>query len=124
MNPAHHCREFTIVNKGTMVGTVTDAEGDYRIEVGIEATLSFSFMGYLQQEIPIGSRSVIDVTMKSDLVSLDEVVVTALGIEREKESLGYAVQELDGSELNPSNDPNIINSLSGKIAEDTGNQWR
>lgn len=106
----------TVISKGTAVGTVTDVEGNYRIQVGTNAVLTFSFVGYLSQEVPVESRSVINVAMRPDLVSLDEVVVTALGITREKETLGYAVQELEGSELNPSNDPNIVNSLSGKIA--------
>lgn len=106
----------TVINKGSLAGTVTDIDGKYRIEVGVNATLTFSFVGYLTKDVPVGSRSVVDVAMEPDLVSLDEVVVTALGLTREKESLGYAVQELEGNELNPSNDPNIVNSLSGKIA--------
>ena len=106
----------TVISKGTVVGTVTDIEGNYRIEVGEEAVLSFSFVGYLTQEVAVNSQSVINVVLPEDTRQLSEVVVTALGIERDKETLGYAVQELDGSKLNPSNDPNIVNSLSGKIA--------
>lgn len=106
----------TVVNKGTLTGTVTNAEGKYRLEVGEDAVLTFSFVGYLSKEVQVGSRTEVNVQLSADLVSLDEVVVTALGLTREKEALGYAVQELEGNELNPSNDPNIVNSLSGKIA--------
>ncbi len=67
-------------------------------------------------DVEITSSNRYDVVMETAAIGLDDVVVTALGITREKKTLGYAVQDLDGSELNKANDANIVNSLSGKIA--------
>jgi TonB-dependent SusC/RagA subfamily outer membrane receptor len=76
----------------------------------------FTFIGLVTQEIEIGTRSVIDVSMASDVTQLTEVVVTALNIPREKASLGYATQTLDDQAVSKVKQQNFVNSLSGKIA--------
>jgi acetamidase/formamidase len=83
----------TIQVKGTTIGTTTDINGKYTLTVPQKATtLVFSYIGMKKQEVEIGGRSTIDAIMESDLLGLDEVIVTALGISREKKSLGYSVQ--------------------------------
>ena len=106
-----------VIVKGTNQGTVTDIEGNYNLSVADGAeTLSFSFIGYQTQEVPINGQSQIDIQLGSDTKQLSEVVVTALGIEREERSLGYAVQEIDGEALNKVNETNVVNSLQGRVA--------
>ncbi len=103
--------------KGTTIGTVTDVNGDYSIEVPSDAeTLIFSYIGYETVEIPIQSRSVINYSLYPDIQQLSEIVVTALGIEQEKKALGYAVEELNAEEITSSNQPNLINALQGRVA--------
>lgn len=103
--------------KGTTLGTITDMDGIYRLKVPQDAkTLVFSFVGMKTQEVAINNQSVINVKLSSDNISVDEVVVTALGITREKKALGYASQEVSGESLTRAKDQNIVNSLSGKIA--------
>ncbi|MEX1240144.1 MAG: carboxypeptidase-like regulatory domain-containing protein, partial [Cyclobacteriaceae bacterium] len=106
-----------VVLLGTTNGTVTDVDGRYSLTVpGGEGTLVFTFVGMGTQEIPIGGRSQIDVGMTPDVAQLSEVVVTALGLDREKASLGYATQEITGEQVAAVKDVNFMNSLSGKIA--------
>ena len=89
----------SVAVKGTTVGTITEASGQYEIEVPQGSdNLVFSFVGLLTQEVSIGSNTVVDVVMEPDLMELDEVVVTALGISREKKALGYAVSHLPRSD--------------------------
>lgn len=107
----------TILIKGLGKGTTTNLNGRYTLNVPEDNNiLVFSYVGYMTSEIEIGNRSVIDVEMVVDQTQLDEVVVTALGIEREKQQLGYATQSLDGEDVNEARETNFINSLSGKIA--------
>jgi TonB-linked SusC/RagA family outer membrane protein len=107
----------TVMVKGTTLGAITDADGKYSITVPSNATtLIFSYIGMKSQEVLIGGRTVIDSIMESDLVGLNEVVVTALGISREKKSLGYSVQEVGGDNISKTKESNFVNSLSGKIA--------
>src|SRR5688572_6963785 len=83
--------------KGTTVGQITDAEGNYSLMAPAEGgTLLFSFIGLVSQEIVIGERTVIDVQMAQDVAQLGEVVVTALGISREKRSVGYSITNVAG----------------------------
>ncbi len=106
-----------VLLRGTAIGGVTDATGGYTLSVPESAgVLVFSFIGFQTQEVDIGSRSVIDVVMLPDVTELTEVVVTALNISREKASLGYATQEIDGSAVSQVKEQNFINSLSGKVA--------
>jgi len=106
---------LSIVVKGTTTGTTTNADGKYNIEVPNNATLIFSFIGFETQEIVLGGNSVIDVTMEQSIESLDEVVVTALGIKREEKSLGYSVGTVAGEELSRVVQENVLNSMAGKV---------
>lgn len=102
---------------GSSTGTVTDTDGQYTLNVNDGSQrLSFSFIGYEQQIVDINARSVINVTMVPDSRALDEVVVTALGIERERSELGYSIQTLAPENLSTAPSENIINSLGGKVA--------
>ncbi len=102
--------------KGTTLGTVTDIEGSYSFTAPKDATaLIFSFVGMRTIEVPI-SGTIIDVEMEPDLVGIDEVVVTALGISKEKKSLGYAVSDLGGDAVSTVKQQNLVSSLSGKVA--------
>ncbi len=106
-----------VLVKGTTQGTITDIEGQYRLSAGEEAeALVFSFVGYETQEVPIGSQSVIDVNLAVDDQQLSEVVVTALGVERETKALGYAVEEVQGEAITQARETNLVNSLSGRVA--------
>ncbi len=99
------------------VSTLSDEKGYFRIDVADKSMLLFSFVGYKAKEIKIGAnQSYIPVYLESDNNRLEEVVVTALGISRQKKSLGYAVQEVKARDINEAKEPNIINALSGRIA--------
>ncbi len=102
---------------GSSIGTITDTDGNFDLTVPEdEGTLVFSFVGLLSQEIPIGSNTVIDVIMEQDLLELDEVVVTALGISREKKALGYSVTQLNAEDIEQKPESDIGRVLSGKAA--------
>jgi TonB-linked SusC/RagA family outer membrane protein len=106
-----------VVIKGTSTGSTTDSGGKFVIDVPDESTvLVFSFVGFETQEVTVGSRTVVDITMKADIKQLSEVVVTALGIEKPSKSLGYATSKVDGKELIENRTPNMMNSLQGKVA--------
>ena len=106
----------SIVVKGTTVGTTTDVDGKYSLNVPADKkVLIFSFVGMERQEVTI-TGSVVDVVMQMSTRQVDEVVVTALGIKRERKSLGYSVQEVSGEDISTVKDPNLVNSLSGKVA--------
>lgn len=106
-----------IVIKGTVQGTVTDVDGKYRLDVGSrDAILVFSFVGYLSQEVAVGQQTEIDVVMMSDVTALDEVVVVALGIEKEAKAIPYNVQSISGEEVTRVSDANLVNALYGKVA--------
>jgi len=106
-----------IVIKNSTSGTTTNAEGEYSINApGGNATLAFSFIGFISQDIPIEGRSTINVTMQDDVTALSEVVVTALGIERAAKSLTYSTQTISSDKLNEAKETNVINSLQGKVA--------
>ena len=102
---------------GSSTGTITDIEGAYSLEVDNEsAELIFSFIGFANQTVPVNGRSVIDVRLQEAVETLNEVVVTALGIERETKTLGYATQSVEGEQLTQAREANVINSLSGRVA--------
>ncbi|MFO7850913.1 MAG: SusC/RagA family TonB-linked outer membrane protein [Bacteroidota bacterium] len=106
-----------VVVKGTTIGTTTDVDGNYELAVPEGSrTLIFSFVGMKTVEEEIGGRTTIDVVMEPDILGIDEVVVTSLGITREKKSLGYSVTDVSGEELTQVKDANIVNSLQGKVA--------
>lgn len=102
--------------KGTTRGTNADGAGNYSISVPDGATLVFSFIGVVSQEVSVGSQTTINVSLKADTRQLQEVVVTALGAQRERRTLGYAVSNLQGDVLTRSGEPNIIQGLAAKTA--------
>ena len=106
-----------VIVKGTSVGTTTDADGNYSITVAPEATtLVFSFIGYTTQEVEIGNRSTINVTISEDTRQLDEVVVTALGVERDVKSLQYSMTTVSGEQFQEARTNNLANQLAGRVA--------
>jgi len=106
----------TVLEKGTSNGTVTDFDGKFVIKVsGTESILVFSYVGMQTKERNVGSQSNLSVVLVASAESLDEVVVTALGISREKRSLGYSVAEVKGDELRVVPQENALNALSGRV---------
>jgi TonB-linked SusC/RagA family outer membrane protein len=106
-----------ILVKGTSNGTITDVNGDYSISVNTgNDILVFSFVGFVTQEVNVSGRSSVNITLATDATQLSEVVVTALGIQKDKSKVGYATQEVKGSQLLMAREPNPINSLAGKVA--------
>lgn len=106
----------SILIKGTSRGSTTDSNGDFTLSAPANATLVVSFIGYKTMEIPVGSKSVFDIMLENDATQFNEIVVTALGIAREKKALGYAVQEVSGKTLTQARETNLVNSLSGRLA--------
>ncbi len=107
----------TVSVKGTALGTVTKASGVYTIKVpGSADMLVFRFVGKKTKEIKIGSDDIINVMMSEDELLTQEVVVTAIGMEREKKSLGYSIEEFKSSQIEKSQTTNVINSMTGKVA--------
>lgn len=106
----------TVMVKGTLQGTVTNADGQYSMAVSENAVLQYSFVGMITQEIAVAGRQIIDVEMNSGTHQLEEVVVTALGITREKKALGYSVQDVKADELVEAGQKNVLNALSGKVS--------
>ena len=106
-----------VVKGATGLGVVTDIDGNYRIDVKDKnAVLVFSYIGYTPQEVKVGGRANVDVTMKDESSVLKEVVVTAMGIKRKESSLTYSTQQVKASDLNRVQDPNVANSLEGKVS--------
>jgi TonB-linked SusC/RagA family outer membrane protein len=105
----------TINIKGTTHGAITDINGKFTIEALPTSVLAFSFLGYETAEVPIAGRSVIDYNMTPSVYGIDEVVVTAIGIERETRGLGYAVSTLNNEEISATGSPTLATSLAGKI---------
>jgi TonB-linked SusC/RagA family outer membrane protein len=105
-----------IVIEGTTTGTQTDFDGNYTIEAEVGQTLSFTYIGQQDVRMTVGASDTINVQMQEDAQALEEVVVTALGIRREKQALGYATTEVQGDAVNTAKETNFINSLSGKVA--------
>ena len=105
-----------VVLKGTTNGTVTDVDGNYRLNVpSTGGTLVYSFIGLQSQEIAIGERSIIDVSMGADVQQLTEVIVTAVGIEREKKALGYSVATVSADNLQQRSEVDPLRALQGKM---------
>ena len=106
-----------VVVKNTTTGTSTNVDGEYSLNAPSgNATLTFSFIGFISQDIAIGGRSTIHVKLAEDVTALSEIVVTALGIEREAKTLTYSAQQVSGKQLNEVRDANFVNTLSGKVA--------
>ena len=105
-----------VVIKNTSTGTQTDFDGKYAISANEGDVLTFSYLGFANQNITVSSSDQINVQLEPDAAVLDEVVVTALGIERDKKSLGYSTQAVAGEEVTKVTTTNFMNSLSGKVA--------
>ena len=106
-----------VIIQGKTTGTITDVNGKYSIPVpGNETVLVFSFIGYNPQEITVGGQAVIDVKMVTSATQLGEIVVTALGIQKEKKALTYAAQSVPAAEVVQARDLNVANNLTGKVA--------
>jgi TonB-linked SusC/RagA family outer membrane protein len=105
-----------VIIKGTNQGTVTDMDGKYSINVRETATLLFSSVGFASKEVVVGNQTLINISLQEDLESLDEVVVTALGIKREKKALSYAVQSIKAEALLEGNSTSMVNGLQGKVS--------
>lgn len=106
----------SVIVKGTTIGASTDIDGKYSLEASASDILVYSFVGMVSQEITVGSQTVINVVLETESIGMDEVVVTALGVTREKKSLGYAVSEVGGDEITRSNNVNLVNSIGSKVA--------
>lgn len=103
--------------EGTSTGTITDISGNYQLAISSgDAVLIFSSVGFNTQRVAVNNQSRIDITLIEDITALEEVVVTALGVERDKKALGYAVQEVEGAGLTKAREPNVMSSLTGKVA--------
>ena len=105
----------SVMVKGTHTGVVTDINGKFSIAAKEGQTLEISYVGYSKQNVRVGSHSNYDIMLSSS-TNLDEVVVTAMGVSREKKSLTYAIDEIDSEELMRNKSTNVLNSLSGKMA--------
>ena len=105
----------TVVVEGTSTGVSTDFDGNYSIDASQGDVLVFSYVGYQSQSVSVGASSTLDVSLEPDSL-LDEVVVTALGLTREKKSLGYSVSEITSEQVNTIKDHNLANALVGKVA--------
>ncbi len=101
--------------KGTNLGTLTDAKGNFTIQAPSDATtLVFTYIGFKTQEVPIQGH--VEVTLKQEAIGLQGLVVTALGVQREKKTLGYSVEDVSGKQVNEVPTPNVINTLQGNVA--------
>src|SRR5680860_341632 len=105
-----------ILVQGTTNGTQTDFDGNYSIEASEGDELLFTYIGQADMAETVGASDTVNVQMQEDAQALDEVVVTALGIKREKQALGYATTEVQSDQVNTAKETNFINSLSGKVA--------
>ena len=105
------------VENNESTGTVTSLDGSYELRVAeVSARIVFSYIGYETQRIPLEGRTRIDVVLQEGAQALQEVIVAALGVEKEKKAIGYAAQEIAGDDLVQSRETNLISALSGKIA--------
>ncbi|MEP2277256.1 MAG: SusC/RagA family TonB-linked outer membrane protein [Reichenbachiella sp.] len=102
--------------KGTDKGTITDIDGEFNLTVENNTILLVSYVGFISQEIQIHNQDHLDIILQEDVVSLSEVVVTALNLERDKQSLGYSITQVESKEITSAKEDNFINSLSGKVA--------
>ena len=109
---------LNITIQGTSSGTTTNLDGTYQLEVpdAENTVLIFSYVGYQEKKVPVNNRSTIDVVLAEEAYELADIVVTALGVEKEVKSVGYSVQKVEGKSLTQSRETNLVNSLTGKVA--------
>ncbi|GAA3602633.1 SusC/RagA family TonB-linked outer membrane protein [Flavivirga amylovorans] len=106
----------TVLIKGTTSGTSSDFDGKYSIRASQGAVLVFSFVGYTSTEVTVNASNTINMTLQEDATALEEVVVTAFGIKRNAKNLGYAVSQVESKEVIENSEPDLLRSLSGKVA--------
>ena len=106
----------SVLVRGTNRGTTTDKTGKYSVQASEADILVFSFLGYTEKSAIVGNRTSIDIVLQEDSKTINEVVVTALGIKREEKSLGYAVSKMSADELNNAASSNWLNGIAGKVA--------
>ncbi len=108
----------SVTLKGTTNSAATDANGNYRLTDVPQSggILVFSFIGFQTHEVPIGGQNTVDISLSPDATQLSEVVVTSLGIERSRKSLGFAVQSVGAKELTEVKQPNVVSALQGQVA--------
>lgn len=106
----------TVVVEGKNVATITDGSGKFSVNAKEGDVLSVQFMGYKTQNVTVSKSSVYDIILKPDSEQLSEVIVTALGMKREKRSLGYAATEVTGEDLNNVQNSNWLSGMEGKVA--------
>ncbi|MEJ2880589.1 SusC/RagA family TonB-linked outer membrane protein [Pedobacter sp. GR22-6] len=106
----------SVALKGKNRGTVTDQQGDFAIKADDGDVMVLSYIGFNAQEVVVGSANAYTIELEENATGLSEVVVTALGIKKEKAKLGYATQEVQGESLVKAREPNVINSLTGRVA--------
>jgi TonB-linked SusC/RagA family outer membrane protein len=106
----------TIFLKGTTIGTISGENGKYTLSVPTNGTLVASFLGMKTMEVSLTNASVYDFVLESQTIGLNEVVITALGMRREKKALGYSVQDVNNEQLAEVKPMNAVNALSGKVA--------
>ena len=106
----------SVMVKNSTVGTVTDMDGRYSVEVPANGVLIFSYIGYTPVEKQVDGQTVINVTMNDDVQAIDEVVVTAIGIKQQKKKLGYTTQQVNTEALDQPGTVNVGNALSGQVA--------
>jgi TonB-linked SusC/RagA family outer membrane protein len=106
----------TVMIKGSTSGAITDVNGKFSVSALAADVLVISFIGFETQEIAVGTQSVINVTLTESGQQIEGIVVTALGIEKQKSTIGYAIGDVKGSDLVKAREPNAINALTGKVA--------
>ena len=106
----------TVLVEGSTNGTVTDIDGNFVLNTTPNAKIVFSYIGFSSQTIAVGGKGTINVTLKEETNTMKEVVVTAMGIQRKEESLTYATQRVKAEDLMKVQDPNVANSLEGKVS--------
>ena len=107
----------SIVVKGTSKGTISDVEGDFDLAGVVSSdTLVFSYVGYIKQEVGVGGRRELSIVMEPSAETLGEVIVTALGVKRQKRDIGYSTERIEADVIVQSNAPNVISAIVGRAA--------
>ncbi|MEI7587117.1 SusC/RagA family TonB-linked outer membrane protein [Runella sp.] len=106
----------SIIVKGTSRGTTTDNNGEFKVSAPNNATLIFSYIGFVRREVKVGNSTVINLTMESDESILNEVVVTALGVKKEKKALGYSTQDVKGQDIIDTGRDNFLTAMQGRVS--------
>jgi ferric enterobactin receptor len=106
----------SVIVEGSTTGTLTNPDGIFVLNAPARAVLQFAFLGYETQKVPVNSNNVINITLNESSVVMEELVVTALGIKKDKKALGYAVQDIKSDEILKNKQTNVINSLAGKVS--------